>query len=268
MNDFCAILTVAGSDSGGGAGIQADLKTFSAMGVFGTSVITAVTAQNLDGVTAIQPIHVAVVRKQLIAVLEGFPIKAIKTGMLFSAKIIDEIVSILSQDRYCSIPLVIDPVFAATSGSKLIRDEAIHRLKNKFFPLATLITPNMPEAEILTGLTLKTVADLEKAARLMYKKFGVAVLLKGGHLQDKSVYQSVDILYDREGMRVYEAEWFSGVNTHGSGCTLSSAIAAALARGESLREAINSAKNYINSSLRFSLPLTPDLRVINHFPQP
>lgn len=266
MIENSAVLTIAGSDSGGGAGIQADLKAFSAMGVFGTSVITAITAQNLSGVSAIHPIPVEVVKKQLISVLEGFPVKAIKTGMLFSSRIIEGIVDILSQSKYKHIPIVIDPVFAATSGSKLIKDQAILRLQKTFFPLATLITPNMPEAELLTASQLTTVPDLKEAARNLYQTFGVAVLMKGGHLQDKFIKRAVDILCDANGVHVYETPLISGINTHGSGCTLSSAIAAAIARGESLREAIQSAKNYIDKTMSYSIVLQPQLRVMNHFP--
>lgn len=256
----CAALTIAGSDSGGGAGIQADLKTFSALGVFGTSVITAVTAQNLDGVTAIQPIDPEVVQKQLIAVLEGFPIKAIKTGMLFSAEIIQMIAGFLL--NYREIPLIIDPVFAATSGSKLIRDEAIEQLTGKLFPLAALITPNMPEAEILLEKKLETHHHLEQAAGKLFERFQVPVLMKGGHLSDKAV----DVFYDGKEMKRFESGLIEGVNNHGSGCTLASAIAAAIARGQSLQEAVNTAKTYITHALKDSFQLAPGLRVINHFP--
>ncbi len=256
----CAALTIAGSDPGGGAGIQADLKTFSALGVYGTSVITAVTAQNFSAVTAIQPIDPEVVHKQLLAVLEGFPIKAVKTGMLFSARIIEVITEVLSNYRH--IPVIIDPVFAASSRNKLIHDKAIEQLKEKLFPMAALITPNMSEAEILTGERLKGQQDLEKTARKLFKRFNVPFLIKGGHLPDKAV----DIFFDGEGVKRLESDLIQGVNNHGSGCTLSSAIAAAIARGESLGEAITTAKTYITHALRDSLQLSPTLRVINHFP--
>jgi hydroxymethylpyrimidine/phosphomethylpyrimidine kinase len=259
MIENCAVLTIAGSDSGGGAGIQADLKTFSALGVFGTSVITAITAQNLSGVSAVQAIDPEVVQKQLQAVLEGFPIKAIKTGMLFSAEIIEVIAHTLS--NYHEIPLVVDPVFAATSGSKLIRDDAIRQLQEKLFPLAKLITPNIPEAEILLVEKLKNHHDLQQAAQKLFERFKVPVLMKGGHLTDIAL----DILVDAEGMELFESNFISGVNNHGSGCTLASAIAAALAKGESLREAVKTAKTYITDALKNSLPLSPGLRVINHF---
>lgn len=259
MIENCAVLTVAGSDSGGGAGIQADLKTFSAFGVFGTSVITAVTAQNLSGVSSVQAIDPEVVQKQLLAVLQGFPIKAIKTGMLFSAEIIEVIARILSD--YGNIPLVIDPVFAATSGSKLIRDDAVQQLQEKLFPLAHLITPNIPEAEILLETKIEVRDHLEQAARMLFERFNVPVLMKGGHLADTAV----DILVDRTGMEPFVSNLISGVNNHGSGCTLASAVAASLAKGESLRQAVKTAKIYITDSLKNSLELSPDIRVINHF---
>lgn len=260
MIENCAVLTIAGSDSGGGAGIQADLKTFSALGIFGTSVITAITAQNLSGVSAVQAISPEVVQKQMQAVLEGFPIKAIKTGMLFSAEIIEVIAQTLS--NYQTIPLVIDPVFAATSGSKLIRDDAVRHLQEKLFPLAKLITPNIPEAEILLGEKLTNLPDLEQAAQNFFERFNVPVLMKGGHLTDIAV----DTLVDAEGMELFESKLVSGVNNHGSGCTLASAITAALAKGESLRQAVKIAKTYITEALKNSLQLSPGFRVINHFP--
>jgi hydroxymethylpyrimidine/phosphomethylpyrimidine kinase len=262
MKKNCAALTVAGSDSGGGAGIQADLKTFSALGVFGASVITAITAQNLSGVSAIQPVEPDVVRKQLLAVLEGFPVKAVKTGMLFSAEIIDVIVETLSQESYRHIPIVIDPVFAATSGGKLIKDDAVDRLTGALFQLAAVITPNIPEAEILSGESIHNREDLKEAAQKLYKRFAVPVLLKGGHLEDGAL----DILVDGEGFEAFETRLVTGVNNHGSGCTLGAAIAAGLARGDSLRQAVATAKKYITHALQEALQLAPDLWVINHFP--
>jgi len=257
----CAALTIAASDSGGGAGIQADLKTFSALGVYGTCVLTAVTAQDLNEVSAIQAIDPEVVHKQLKAVLEGFPVKAVKTGMLYSAEIIDVIAETLAP--YREIPVIVDPVFAATSGSKLIRDEAIEHLKEKLFPLAALVTPNVPEAEILLGKTLRDRNDLEQAAQKFFEKWKVPVLVKGGHLPlaDKTV----DILYDQKGMVVYASDLVKGVNTHGSGCTLASAIAAGTARGESLKKAVSLAKTYVTNSLKGAFQLLPGLRIINHF---
>lgn len=258
MSENRAALTIAGSDSGGGAGIQADLKTFSALGIFGTCVVTAVTAQNLSGVFAIQAIDPQVVKKQLLAVLAGYPIRAIKTGMLFSAEIIEVIAGVL--EDYSDLPLIIDPVFATTSGSKLIEDEAIAALKTRLFPLANLVTPNMPEAEILANTKLKDRQHLEKTANRLYERFKVPILLKGGHMADTAC----DILCDQEGMHAYDSELIPGVNNHGSGCTYASAIAALIARGLPLRDAVAEAKSYITQSLKNPLQLTTDTRVINH----
>jgi hydroxymethylpyrimidine/phosphomethylpyrimidine kinase len=259
MIENCVALTIAGSDSGGGAGIQADLKTFSALGVYGASVITAVTAQNLDGVTAIQAINSDVVRKQLLAVLTGFPVKGIKTGMLFSKEIVKTVAEIYSQ--YKHIPLVIDPVFAATSGSKLIQDSAISALEERLFPLASVITPNMAEAEFLTGDKLATIDDLKAAAERLYRKYRVPILAKGGHLTDSAH----DVLFDQLGEKIYPRNLISGVNNHGSGCVFSAGIAAEMARGASLRDAIATAKDYLYNALKKSHRLKDDIRVIDHF---
>ncbi len=260
MIDHCTALTVAGSDSGGGAGIQADLKTFSHFGVFGASVITAITAQNLQGVTAIQAVDTEVVRKQLTAVLEGFPVKAVKTGMLFSADIIRTVAEVLA--GYPGLPIIADPVFAATSGSPLIEENAVEALTEQLFPLAALITPNIPEAEILTGETLNSPGDLEQAGRVLFDRFGVPLLMKGGHLDRLAV----DVLVDGAGSLAFQQEFIEGVNSHGSGCTLASAIAAAAARGQNIREAVESAKDYITRTLQQPVRLSPSLAVMNHFP--
>jgi hydroxymethylpyrimidine/phosphomethylpyrimidine kinase len=252
-------LTIAGSDSGGGAGIQADLKTFSAHGVYGASVITAVTAQNLDGVTAIQAIDPDIVAKQLLAVLFGFPVKGAKTGMLFSKEIIIEIAKIYK--NYTSIPLIIDPVFAATSGSKLIQDSAIEALKEELFPLATLITPNIPEAEFLAGNKIESLDDLKAAAEKLFSIFQIPILAKGGHLSDAAH----DVYFDKDGAEVYTTELITGVNNHGSGCTLSAGIAAEMARGMSLKDAVAISKVQLYQALKNSHRLKGAISVINHF---
>ena len=259
MIQNCVALTIAGSDSGGGAGIQADLKTFSALGVFGTSVITAITAQNLDGVTAIQAIDPDIVKAQLLAVLTGFPVKGIKTGMLFSSEIIEVVAKTYA--LYRNIPLVIDPVFAATSGSKLIQDSAISSLQEKLFPLASVITPNMPEAEFLTGDQLSNLDDLKAAAEKLFRRYQVPVLAKGGHLPDGAH----DVLFDSQGLKIYPRDLINGVNNHGSGCVFSAGIAAELAKGSSLRDAIGLAKDYLYNALKNSHLLKDNTRVIDHF---
>ncbi len=255
------VLTVAGSDSGGGAGIQADIKTFSACGVYGASVITAVTAQNPEGVRAIQAIRPAVVEAQLRAVLEGYPVKAIKTGMLFSRGIIEAVAAVLEEQR--RIPLVVDPVFAATSGSRLIKPAAIRVLCQRLFPLAALVTPNVPEAEFLCCGPIRSLDDLREAGVLLSDHYGVPFLMKGGHLPDSD--GAVDLLVDKKGVTAYRAEMVASVNSHGSGCTFSAAIAAGLARGRRLPRAVAEAKAFIHSSLKRPHLLRPGTRVIDHF---
>ena len=252
-------LTVAGSDSGGGAGIQADLKTFSACGVYGASVITAITAQNLEGVRAIQAVRPAVVEAQLRAVLEGYPVKAVKTGMLFNSGIIEVVADVMAS--YAKIPLVVDPVFAATSGSRLIKPKAIRTLCERLFPLASLVTPNVPEAEFLCSGAIRSLEDLREAGDLLYDHYGVPFLMKGGHLPGAAV----DLLLDTRGGKYYKTGLVRHVNSHGSGCTFSAAIAAFLARGSDLRGAVEQAKAFISASLRQAHELRPGTRVINHF---
>jgi hydroxymethylpyrimidine/phosphomethylpyrimidine kinase len=255
-------LTVAGSDSGGGAGIQADIKTFAACGVYGTSVITAVTAQNLEGVRAIQAIKPEMVEAQLRAVLEGYPVKAAKTGMLFSREIITVVADVFAE--YPHIPVVVDPVFAATSGSRLIKRGAIRVLCKRLFPKAALVTPNIPEAEYLLGVELRTVDDLREAGEALFRRFGVPFLMKGGHLTELAAGKAVDLLADSSGVKAYSAESVRSVNSHGSGCTFSAAVTAYLARGRSLPVAVGEAKSFITCSLRQPHYLRPGLRVINH----
>ena len=252
-------LTIAGSDSGGGAGIQADLKTFAACGVFGASAITAVTAQNLDGVYAIQAVDADVVQRQIRAVLDGFPVKAVKTGMLFSQEIIE--VTASEMEHHAEIPLVVDPVFAATSGGRLIRDDAIQALRERLFPRAALITPNIPEAESLLDENLSNEADLVTAAQALYQHYQVPILLKGGHLQGRAQ----DVLVTDGGVKTFSIPMVRGVNNHGSGCTLASAVAAWLARGYVLEDAVSAAKEYTSRTLIYSLSLGPDTQVMNHF---
>ena len=262
MLKHAVALTVAGSDSGGGAGIQADLKTFSACGVYGASVITAVTAQNLDGVRAIQAVRPAVVEAQLRAVLEGYPVKAVKTGMLFSRAIITTVAAVLRD--HPRIPLVVDPVFAATSGSRLIRPGAIAALVEQLFPLAALVTPNVPEAEFLCRGAIRSLEDLREAGELLCGYYGVPFLMKGGHLPGVAA-GALDLLIQEKGGDAFESGMVRGVNSHGSGCTFSAAIAAHLARGRGLRSAVAAAKAFIHGSLAHAHALKPGTRVIDHF---
>jgi hydroxymethylpyrimidine/phosphomethylpyrimidine kinase len=238
-------LTIAGSDSGGGAGIQADLKTFAALGVHGTSAITCITAQNPKGVYGIQACSVEIVRRQIEAVFDELRPAAVKTGMLYSAPIIRVVADYLL--RWQGVPLVVDPVMVSTSGAKLLKREAVKALCGELLPLATLITPNLDEAEILVGEKLGSVADLRAAARLSYGRFGCAVLVKGGHL--RGLREAVDIFYDGRQELLLSAPFIRGVSTHGTGCTYSAAIAGYLARGCALSKAVQRAKEYITQAI-------------------
>lgn len=260
-------LTIAGSDSGGGAGIQADLKTFSALGVFGTCAITAVTAQNPQGVSAIQGIDPEVVAGQIRQVLEFFPVCAVKIGMLMSVEIIEAVAETLetglppSPTGQGRIPVVLDPVMVATSGAKLLDENAMDALRARMLPLASLITPNMDEAALFSGLEVSSDAHLEPAARRIHELFQVPVLVKGGHLEGSE--EAIDVFYDGGEPEFFATPYLKQVNAHGSGCTLSSAIAAYLLRGFPLADAISEGKNYVQQALAASLPAGKNL-VMNH----
>lgn len=236
------VLTVAGSDSSGGAGIQADLKTFAALGTYGMSCICALTAQNTKGVTMVVNTPVDMVRAQLEAIFDDIPPKAVKTGMLSSAPIVEAVADFFSSHK---VPLVVDPVMVATSGAVLLEKEAIQSYKEKLIPLSTLITPNIPEAEVLSGLSIQNEEDMKKAARALMDLGPSAVLVKGGH----SVEDARDILYDGKDFHVFSGKRISTENTHGTGCTLSSAIAAGLAKGLSLVGAVGEAKKYMEGAI-------------------
>ena len=246
----CA-LTVAGSDSGGGAGIQADLKTFAALKVHGTSVITCLTAQNPKRVLGVYPATPEFVILQLQAVLSELPPRAIKTGMLFSADIIEAIASFLKRDRPARCALIVDPIMVATSGALLLEKSAVKSLCTTLLPMADLITPNIPEAEALTGAPVTDPEGLRKCARQLYSQFGCAVLLKGGHLPEAS--EALDIFYDGKTELLLRAPFIKAVSTHGTGCTYSAAIAAYCARGESLSQAVGLAKRYITQAIAASM---------------
>jgi hydroxymethylpyrimidine/phosphomethylpyrimidine kinase len=238
-------LTIAGSDSGGGAGIQADLKTFAALGVHGTSAITCITAQNPEAVRGIQACSAAIVRSQMEAVFDAFSPNAVKTGMLYSAPIIRVLAEFFH--RRPRLPLVVDPVMVSTSGAPLLRPAAVKVLRTELLPLAMLVTPNLHEAEILVGEKLISVADLRTAARELHKRFGCAALVKGGHL--RGLKEAVDIFYDGRQELLLSAPFIRGVNTHGTGCTYSAAIAGHLARGCPLPRAVQQAKEYITQAI-------------------
>ena len=251
-------LTIAGSDSSGGAGIQADIKTMTANGVFATCAVTALTAQNTTGVTDILESTPHFLAEQLDAVFTDIVPDAVKIGMVSSAELIAVIAEKLRQ--YGAERVVVDPVMVATSGAKLLRDDAIHALTSQLLPLATVLTPNIPEAEILSGLTITDAAGMEAAARTISQRYGCAVLCKGGH----QINDADDLLW-RNGAGV----WFRGrriqnSNTHGTGCTLSSAIAANLAKGYDLDRSVERAKAYISGALAAMLDLGRGSGPMNH----
>ncbi|MBO6299329.1 MAG: bifunctional hydroxymethylpyrimidine kinase/phosphomethylpyrimidine kinase [Lachnospiraceae bacterium] len=242
-------LTIAGSDSGGGAGIQADLKTMTMNGVFGMSAITALTAQNTTGVTGIMEVTPEFLEQQLDAVFTDIYPDAVKTGMVSSTELIKVIARKLKQ--YDAKNIVVDPVMVATSGAKLISDNAIDTLKEYLLPLATVITPNIPEAEVLSEKTIASEEDMVIAAKDIYEKYGCAVLCKGGH----QINDANDLLYDEKGPQWFYGKRICNPNTHGTGCTLSSAIASNLAKGKTMEEAVKDAKDYISGALAAMLDL-------------
>lgn len=245
----CA-LTIAGSDSGGGAGAQMDLKVFASLGVHGTSAITCVTAQNPKGVSGIQACRPDMVRAQIDAVFEGFSIRAVKTGMLYSAPIIRAIVEFF-EARKKRPPLIVDPVMVATSGSRLLRPSAQRALMEELLPLASLVTPNLSEAEILTGDKIVEVDELRAAARKIHSRFGCAALVKGGHL--RGVNEAVDFFFDGETELLLKAPFVKGVTTHGTGCSYSAAAAGYMALGCELSYAVEMSKRHITQSIAQSV---------------
>ncbi len=244
--NYKRVLTIAGSDSGGGAGIQADIKTISACGVYAASAITAVTVQNTLGVEAVHPIPTEIIAGQIAAVLSDIGADAIKIGMIHSTEVIEAVAREL--DRFEARNVVLDPVMVATSGHRLIEESAIDSLKSTLLPRARVITPNIPEAEILLGCKIEGQSELAKMARALSLEGKISVLLKAGHLSDDEL---IDVLYNAESDEIVElkSKRFTTPNTHGTGCTLSSALAAMLAKGLELSEAARQAKDYINRAI-------------------
>lgn len=252
-------LTIAGSDSGGGAGIQADLKTFSAHHVYGMSVITAVTAQNTVEVRSIQSIDTNIIADQIAVVFEDISVDAVKIGMLGSSEVIETVAEQLKMFKPTKV--VLDPVMVAKSGDRLLSEDAIITLKTQLLPLATIVTPNLPEAEALTGVTIQTKQDIYTACQQLHQLGAKNVLLKGGH----SLGNPNDLFYDGENFHWLKAERIPTKNTHGTGCTLSSAIAANLANGLSLKDSIEAAKTYITEAIRYSFPIGHGHGPVHHF---
>lgn len=252
-------LTIAGSDSSGGAGIQADIKTMTANGVYAMSAITALTAQNTTGVADIMEVTPEFLAKQIDCIFTDIFPDAVKTGMVSSAALIEVLAEKLKS--YGANNIVVDPVMVATSGARLISEDAVATLKKELLPIATLITPNIPEAEVLAEMEIRSKEDMEQAAKHICEAYGGSVLLKGGHqLNDAN-----DLLYEKDG----RATWFEGrrinnPNTHGTGCTLSSAIASNLAKGRDLKNSVHYAKDYISGALSAMLDLGKGSGPMNH----
>jgi hydroxymethylpyrimidine/phosphomethylpyrimidine kinase len=251
-------LTIAGSDSSAGAGIQADLKTFSALGVYGLTAVTCVVAETPGRVSKIEGVSAALVRDQIEVLLRSFPVAAIKTGLLFSAKIVGEVARTLRAHQ--PRPLVIDPVMVATSGDALLQNDAIAIYERELFPLAALITPNLAEAARLSGKPIQDLPGMRAAGGLLTKKYGVPVLLKGGHLSGDS---AIDLLFSEDNVTEFSAPFYRGVATHGTGCTYSAAIAAGLATGSTLPAAIRRAKKFVSASIAQHHAWN-DIHALNH----
>lgn len=251
-------LSIAGTDPSGGAGIQADIKTMTMNGVYAMSAITAMVAQNTTGVRAIQEAAPEFLRQQLDAIFEDIFPNAVKIGMVSSMELIHVITDRLRY--YKAINIVVDPVMVATAGSALIKTEAVQIMVQELLPLAALVTPNIPEAQILSGMTIHGKEDMQKAAKYIGDTYGCAVLLKGGH----NINDANDVLYANGAMRWFEGKRIANPNTHGTGCTLSSAIASNLAKGFSLEESVVRAKDYISGALSAMLDLGKGSGPIQH----
>ena len=242
-------LTVAGSDSGGGAGIQADLKTFAALGVHGMSAITSITAQNTLEVTKIHDVPVDVIREQIRVVVRDIGVDAVKTGMLHTTEIIE---AVSEELKRINAPIVVDPVMIAKSGARLLREDAVKALIDRLIPIAFALTPNAREAEALSGIKIRDLDSQKRAAEKISEHGVKAVIVKGGHLEGSVVR---DVLYYDGEFRVYESERIESKNTHGTGCTFASAIAAELAKGRGIFEAVQNAKNFVFNAIKYGLPI-------------
>lgn len=262
MKPINKILTIAGSDSGGGAGIQADLKTFHALGVYGMSAITAVTAQNTVGVQGIYPLPVEAIVQQLDSIGTDLAPQAVKTGMLFNSELIAAIAERISHYGWTNV--VVDPVMIAKGGAPLLQDEAIAALKSILMPLATVVTPNIPEAEIIADMRIESFAERQVAAKRI-RQFGAkVVIIKGGH-SDGEDKEAVDLLYDGEQFITLRGERIATKHTHGTGCTFAAALAAELGKGASIQEATYTAKQYIQCAIQQPLRIGSGHGPTNHW---
>lgn len=260
-------LTIAGSDSSAGAGAQADLKTFSAFGVYGLSALTCVVAETPGQVVRIEALTPEIVRAQIEVLLEGFPVGAIKTGLLHSAQIVREVADVLREaaNHGGKSPLVIDPVMVATSGAPLLQPNAVAAYERELFPLAALVTPNLDEAAALLGYPIQNLETMHAAGAELSRRYGVPFLLKGGHLDTE---RAIDLLFTESGVEQFEAKFFRGVTTHGTGCTYSAAIAAGLAAGAGMSDAIQKAKRFVTAAIEqhFAWTGPPPVHALNHSP--
>ncbi|MEO5720538.1 MAG: bifunctional hydroxymethylpyrimidine kinase/phosphomethylpyrimidine kinase [Chthoniobacterales bacterium] len=264
-NELPVALTIAGSDSSAGAGAQADLKTFGAQGVYGLTALTCVVAETPGKVVSIEPVLAELVAAQITLLLDKFPVGAIKTGLLYSSDIASRVATILRESK--SIPLVIDPVMVATSGDLLLRKEAIGIYERELFPLAAVVTPNLDEATTLLGTSIVDLPAMREAGRELSDRYGVPFLMKGGHLAGD---RAIDLLCANGRVTEFSAPFARGVQTHGTGCTYSAAIASHLAKGESLEEAIRCAKKYVTAAIAHHLQWKSEdgttIHALNHSP--
>ena len=259
MNNISCALTIAGTDPSGGAGIHADLKTFQELKTYGMSVITSVVAQNTTGVQAVHHVPEEMITRQLDSILSDMPIHAYKTGMIATVSMMKVI---KEKIKNLTIPYVMDPVMVATSGDELIHTDARSYLLEHLLPLATIVTPNIPEAEFITGKSIKTIADMEDAANEIVHQYGAgAALVKGGHL----VGEAIDILYDGDKRYTFTAKRIHTNNTHGTGCTYSAAITSYLSQGVALPIAVEKSKQFITNAIQFAFPLGNGNGPTNHF---
>ncbi len=254
------VLAIAGSDSGGGAGIQADLKAMSANGVFAMSVITAITAQNTEDVTDVFELPPAIIASQLDAVFDDFDVAAVKTGMLSSSVIVEVVVRMLTPQKVTN--LIVDPVMISKSGHPLLQPDAVEAVKMKLLPLALIVTPNVHEAQQLSGIEIRSLADARRAAKVIHQFGCKHVLIKGGHLINE---RATDLLYDGRFFNVLKGEFIETRHTHGTGCTFASAMAAHLARGRSILDSAQAAKAYVTEAIRHGLAIGHGHGPTDHF---
>ncbi|MGQ0560688.1 MAG: bifunctional hydroxymethylpyrimidine kinase/phosphomethylpyrimidine kinase [Gemmatimonadota bacterium] len=257
-------LTIAGSDSGGGAGIQADLKTFHAFGVFGTSALTAITAQNTIGVRAVHAVPGAIVREQINAIASDFAVRAVKTGMLATRELVELVADVIAEEGLENY--VLDPVMVATSGDRLLEDDAVQAILSRLLPLSTLATPNLDEARIMTDIDAHDVDHMRRAGRRLVEQGARAALVKGGHLTGDRV---IDVLFDGTEFRIYDRPRIETSSTHGTGCTLSAAVAAGLALGRPLARAVEEALSFVECAIATAPGLGRGHGPLNfHHPRP